>query len=385
VAEPEADMPGAMDAIIPAYFRMRILIVKLSSIGDVVHTLPAAAYIRRALPDARISWAVERQSSEILKRSPTIDRLIELDMRSWRKDPISRNTRAEVKSAIAALRSATGDMDRFDIAIDFQGLIKSGLVAYVAGAKKRVGFETSDLREKGSRIFLTDQVKTSDIEHVIEKNLAVARKAIAGRAVDDSAINSRGRYEFPIQVSDDDEEYVEKATRAVEGDFAIINPGGGWPTKLWPAESFGELADWLYKEYRLASFVTYGPGEEPLAERVARSSRTRSARVLPSTIKQFVALARRARIFIGGDTGPLHIAAACGAPVVGIYGPTSPARNGPFENDDIAVGRDLWCRTSCHRRKCWHWECMDIPLAAVSSGVAARLARALKPELINLK
>jgi lipopolysaccharide heptosyltransferase I len=366
---------------------MRILIVKLSSIGDVVHTLPAAAYIRRALPDARISWAVERRASDILKQSPAIDRVIELDTRSWRKDPFIRQTRADVKSTIAALRNATGDMDRFDIAIDFQGLIKSGLVAYMTGAKKRVGFETSGLREKVSRIFLTDQVKTSEIEHVIEKNLALARKAIAGRAIDDAdnACSSRGRYEFPIYVSDEDEEYVEKATRAVEGDFAIINPGGGWPTKLWRAESFGELADWLYKEYRLASFITYGPGEEPLAERVARSSRTRSARMLPSTIKQFVALARRTRIFIGGDTGPLHIAAACGAPIVGIYGPTSPGRNGPFENDDIAVGRDLWCRTSCHRRKCWHWECMDIPLAAVKSGVAARLTHALKPEPINLK
>jgi ADP-heptose:LPS heptosyltransferase len=107
--------------------------------------------------------------------------------------------------------------------------------------------------------------------------------------------------------------------------------------------------------------------------------------MLPSTIKQFVALARRARIFIGGDTGPLHIAAACGTPIVGIYGPTSPERNGPFQNEDIAVGRDLWCRTSCHRRKCWHWECMDIPLPEVKSAVAARLAPVLKHELINLK
>jgi lipopolysaccharide heptosyltransferase I len=360
---------------------MRILIVKLSSIGDVVHTLPAAAFIRRALPGARIYWAVERRASDILKESPAIDRLIELDTRSWRKELFARHTRAEVKSTIAALRNAAGDMDRFDIAIDFQGLIKSGLVAYAAGAKKRVGFETADLREKPSRLLLTEQVKTSGIEHVIEKNLALARQAIAAP----SESISRGRYEFPIYVPDDDQEYVESATRAVETDFAIINPGGGWQTKLWPAESFGELADWLYKECRLASFITYGPGEEPLAERVARSSRTRSARMLPSTIKQFVALARRARIFIGGDTGPLHIAAACGTPIVGIYGPTSPERNGPFQNEDIAVGRDLWCRTSCHRRKCWHWECMDIPLPEVKSAVAARLAPVLKHELINLK
>ncbi len=372
---------------------MRILIVKLSSIGDVVHALPAAAFIRRALAGARITWIVERRASEILKQSPAIDELIELDTRSWRKAPLAHNTRAELKSMIATLRDNAGHKGRFDVAIDFQGLIKSGLVAYVSGAAKRIGFETADLRESASRIFLTDQVETAEIKHVIEKNLALARRAIAQLGVDSAGPASIPQgYEFPIHVSEEDEEYVEKATSATGNKFAIINPGGGWPTKLWSAESFGELADWLFKEYRLASFVTYGPGEESLAERVTRASTTGSARALPSTIKQFVALARRARLFVGGDTGPLHIAAACGTPVVGIYGPTSPERNGPFEKDDICVGRDLWCRPDCHRRSCWHWECMEIPVASVKSAVGARLSRVAsaasvdsRAEIANLK
>ena len=162
--------------------------------------------------------------------------------------------------------------------------------------------------------------------------------------------------------------------------FAILNPGGGWPTKLWPAERFGQLADWLLEEHKLASIVTYGPGEESLANEVAASSRARAARPLASTLKQFVALARRARLFVGGDTGPLHLAAASVTPIVGIYGPTSPERNGPFDKRDIAVGLDLWCRLNCHRRSCWHWECMDIPLSTVTEAVSARLAECDKKE-----
>jgi heptosyltransferase-1 len=158
--------------------------------------------------------------------------------------------------------------------------------------------------------------------------------------------------------------------------FAILNPGGGWPTKLWPAERFGELADHLYEQHGVVSYITFGPGEEELAKAVASHSRSGAAQVMASTLKQFVALARRAALFVGGDTGPLHLAAAAGAPVVGIYGPTLPERNGPFNPQDITVGRDLWCRAACHRRTCWHWECMDIPTSVVARAASLRLARA---------
>ncbi|HKP13714.1 MAG TPA: glycosyltransferase family 9 protein, partial [Blastocatellia bacterium] len=166
--------------------------------------------------------------------------------------------------------------------------------------------------------------------------------------------------------------------------------GGGWRTKLWPAERFGELADHLHEQHGLISYVTFGPGEEGLAQRVAESARSGAAQVIASTLKQFVALSRRAALFVGGDTGPLHLAAAAGAPVVGIYGPTSPERNGPFDPRDITVGRDLWCRADCHRRRCSHWECMDIPLSAVARAAAIRLTGAgegaeLAPALVQLQ
>ena len=155
---------------------MRILIVKLSSIGDVVHTLPSAAALRRALPEAHIAWAVERHSSAVLKESPAIDELIELDTKTWRKEPMTGKTRKEVRELFDLL-SGRRSHRAVDLAIDFQGLLKSGVVALASGAKRRIGFETNELREKASRLFLTDQVGTSSIKHVIEKNLALARAA----------------------------------------------------------------------------------------------------------------------------------------------------------------------------------------------------------------
>jgi lipopolysaccharide heptosyltransferase I len=345
---------------------MRILIVKLSAIGDVVHTLPAAVFLKRALPDAHIAWAVERRAGAILKDSPVIDELIEVDTRRLRKNLFSGATLESFRTQLGNLRG-NNKTARFDVAIDFQGLVKSGVVAKASQATRRIGFETNELREKFSRLFLTEQVPTSSFCHVIEKNLALAL-AVTGANQD-----SMPAYEFPIAVLPEDEKYVEETASNHLERFAIINPGGGWVTKLWPAENFGKVADWLWDECAMTSLVTYGPGEENLARAVRAGSRNQTAIPFPSTLKQFVALARRAQIFIGGDTGPLHIAAACGAPIVGLYGPTSPERNGPFDHHDITVGRDLWCRENCYKRTCWHWQCMDISVAEVTRAIAVRL------------
>jgi heptosyltransferase-1 len=351
---------------------MRILIVKLSSIGDVVHALPAAAFLKRALPQAHISWVVERRASAILKNSPVIDQLIEIDTRSWRSGMLKRRTLLEVRARLRDIRrnDAQTDGGVTDVAIDFQGLVKSGIVARASGARKRIGFDSADLREKVSRVFLTEQVKTSDLSHVIEKNLALARAALGNTA----ALSDSGPYQFPLALAPEDELFAESEAAKSGSRFAILNPGGGWPTKLWPAVRFGQLADLLLDQHGLASIVTYGPGEDCLANQVAASSHARAARPLASTLKQFIALARRASLFVGGDTGPLHLAAASGTPIVGLYGPTSADRNGPFDKRDIAVGLDLWCRPNCHRRSCWHWECMDIPLRTVANAASRRLA-----------
>ena len=287
---------------------MRIVIVKLSSIGDVVHTLPAAALLRRSLADAHIAWVVERRASAILKDSPVIDELIELDTRAWRANLLSLATVGDARGRLGQLRGGAGSngAGRADVAIDFQGLIKSGFVAFKSRASRRIGFETRELREQLSRIFLTQQVPTSQLSHVIAKNLELARAAIQSAGATESSSDS---YEFPIAISRAEEQYVEALIENQQDQFAIINPGGGWPTKLWPAERYAKLADWLWSECALASFVTYGPGEEALAQAVSSNAKSDHVRPVASTLKQFVALARRAALFVGGDTGPLHLAA----------------------------------------------------------------------------
>lgn len=342
-----------------------------------VHTLPAAALLRRSLPDAHITWVVERRAGAIIKDTPVIDRLIELDTRAWRRGLMSTSTIGDVRTQLNQLRREPElkGAAHSDIAIDFQGLIKSALVAIASRSRRRIGFETADLREKASKLLLTEQVQTSEFKHVIEKNLALAQAAIrsVGTAPTGGEALSRNAYQFPITVSPDDERFVDDALEN-EGPFTIINPGGGWPTKLWPSERYAELADWLWSDCGLSSFVTYGPGEEALARAVASTARSSAVRPIASTLKQLFALSRRAALFVGGDSGPLHLAAASGTPIVGLYGPTSPERNGPFDPQDITVGRDLWCRADCHRRSCWHWECMEIPVSDVKRAISSRLA-----------
>ena len=337
-----------------------VLLVRLSAIGDVVHALPALAALKRHRPETHVTWVVERGAAALLQHVHGIDRLIEIDTRSWRKQLLRASTRETVAARLSALRS-----ERLDVALDMQGLLKSGVVAMASGAPRRVGFETSALREPASRVFLNEQVEVDPAQHVIEKNLALVKHL---------GVDTSGPYEFPIVVPDDDMRDVE--SRLPSGPFAIINPGGGWWTKMWPAERFGALADQVMEEQGLVSLVTYGPGEEELAQTVVNSSRHDAAIAFPTSLIQFVALTRRASLFVGGDTGPLHIAAASGTPIVGIYGPTSPLRNGPFAEADVAVGReDIGCRVDCYRRTCGNWICMEIPVETVQRAVAERLQR----------
>jgi heptosyltransferase I len=350
---------------------MRILIVKLSAIGDCIHTLPAVASLKRAMPEAYIAWAAEPKASAILQGSPVIDELIEVDKRIGNPNQF-RSARLTSLQTASHSPNQESLSQGFDVAIDFQGLLKSGLVARASQAPRRMGFETPELREKFSRLFLTEQVQTSSIAHVIEKNLALAR-AVFNKSI---ASDATGDYEFPIAIAPEDEEYVNATVLDRTSRFAILNPGGGWVTKLWAAKNFGAVADWLWENYQLTSLVTYGPGEEILAQQVAQNSRTEKAIPFSSTLKQFAVLARRAELFVGGDTGPLHLAAACRTPIVGLYGPTSPVRNGPFDQRDITVGRDLWCREKCHRRDCWHWQCMEISFDEVVGAISQRLRRA---------
>ncbi len=344
---------------------MKILIVKLGSIGDIIHTLPALAAIRAGLPEADISWAVEKRSAEILRGNTMIDRLIEVDTRSIRSGRVVEGILKGIRAQLRELRRV-----KFDIALDFQGLLKSAAITKLSGAKIRYGFDKNSLREPASRIFLNRSVEIPAETHIIRKNLTLAGQAFNIQVPADN-------FKFPIAT---EMEHKLESIRLIEAagqNFAILNPAGGWVTKLWHPEKYGQLADMLWETNGLTSIVATGPGETELSDAVIGGSRSGKVLAAQPSLKGFFELARSAKIYVGGDTGPTHIAIAAGAPVVGIFGPTEWWRNGSTVAGDICVERlDIGCRVDCHRRTCSNWICMDIPVETVFQAVQKRLGNA---------
>lgn len=341
---------------------MRILIVKLSSIGDIMHTLPAVAAIRRNLPDAHISWVVEARSAEILRSCPLVDELIEIDTRSLRGGKVIDEIVLDMTRQASAIRT-----HKYDMAIDLQGLLKSAVIAKISGAKRRWGFSKSGLREPASRFFLTDTVEIAPKTHIIRKNLKLAASAL-GFEFDDAIL------QFPIATTDEHRAEADSIIAQVGESFAILNPAGGWVTKLWHAEKFGQIADAIWEETGMKSVIATAPNEAELAQTVAANSGTGKLILTQPTLKGFYELAKRSRIYVGGDTGPTHIAVAAGVPVVGLFGPTEWWRNGSLTPGDICVERnDIACRVDCHRRTCSKWICMDTDVETVMAAFRRRL------------
>jgi lipopolysaccharide heptosyltransferase I len=333
--------------------------------------------MRRALPGAEISWVVERRTAEILRDNPFLNSLIEVDTKALRRWPMSGETLLALRQQLRRLRAST-----FDSALDFQGLFKSAAIARLSGASPIYGFSGEALREPASRFLLTKTVRTPLQAHVIFKNLTLAAASLGIDVPSDPA-----EFEFPIVTTREHEEEALGVAEGTGGRFAILNPGGGWPTKMWSAERFGALADELWTNYGLSSLVTYGPGERELAARVLKASRAGKARAASLSLKGFHALAKLSSVYVGGDTGPTHLAVAAGTPIVGLFGPTEWWRNGSPHPADICIERaEIGCRTDCHRRSCSQWICMEIEVARVLGAVGERLKRAsqVKGELISL-
>jgi lipopolysaccharide heptosyltransferase I len=299
------------------------LIVRLSSIGDIVHALPAAAALAETFPQAQIHWVVEKRYALLLEGNPHLHRIVALDTMGWRSHLTSSTTRREIRNGVRDLRRTV-----YSAALDFQGLWKSAMVAWLSRAQERIGFAERWLREPGAAVLYTQRVSPPERIHAVEENLALVER-LGARA---------HRWQFPLPWNEEDDAYVDKQLEALDaGSFIIINPGGGWRSKCWSPENYAALIRQLEDGLRGPILLTGSPSEEPLIGEILQNAGAKSARYLPTTLVQFIALARRARLFIGGDTGPLHLAAAAGAPIVGIFGPTDPARNGPFAGDDIAL------------------------------------------------
>ena len=272
------------------------------------------------------------------------------------------------RQAVRELRA-----ERYDVALDFQGLWKSAAWARFSGAAHVTGYGGPWRREPLSRVLIKDAMFFPPEVHVIDKNLALLR------AVDISAVGTRD-FTFPPTAHEAQTIEVRLAQSGLRADqLVILNPGGGWESKLWPPGAFGEVARGV-RERGLTPLVTWGPGEERLAGRVITASAGTAVLCFPTTPLELLELVRRVRLMVAADTGPLHLACAVGTPVVGIYGPTDPARNGPFSASDVVVRRTPLC-APCHKRRCdMHEGAMEaITAIEVLRAIDRRLADAALP------
>lgn len=288
-----------------------ILVLRLSSFGDVLHTLPAVAALRISLPSSvSLGWVVEKPFRELVSMVSAADQVFVADTRRWRRSP------SAAARELAHLRKSLRAFSSGATSIDFQGLVKSAVLGQVAGADVRYGFHWEAVREKLSVLFTNRRIRVDRTKHVVDWNLALARAA--GGAAENPPL--------------DFTRFEDDPTGALEASVApltvVINPGAGHPSKMWPVSSFVELVRAIRLKGMYDPLVIWGPGERSRAEEIARAS---SARLAPRTsFRELAYLLRRASLMISGDTGPIHLAAVIGTPAIGLYGPTNPRRNGPY-------------------------------------------------------
>ena len=336
-----------------------ILIVRQSAIGDIVHALPLARALRSSFPDDFLFWAVERPFADFVRATESVDEVIEVDTKAWRGAWLSPATWSELRELGRRLSSL-----HLDWAVDAQGLLKSAMLVRVSGAQRKVRLPRVYLRERPAALLVREEAPVpAAARHVVEVNLALARYIGADVS----------RPTFGRLFTEHDAAWADGAWAGMElpgARVVMLWPGANWVTKRWPAERFVELGRRL--SAAAGVIVGWGPAEKDVAADIAGG--IADAVLVPETgITQLAALISHCDLFVGGDTGPLHIAAATGVPTLGIYGPTSPERNGPYGNRSRVLRRP--CEPdgpACHRRVCRRWEC--IPAVSVDEAAEGALA-----------
>lgn len=335
----------------------RILVVRLGSLGDIVHTFPAVAALRESFPDAQIVWVTHPRWTFLIESSGFASEI-------WATE--SRDLDS-VRKVIARVRQL-----RWDASIDYQGLWKSALLPFLGSVKRRIGFSSKTIREFGVPILYTDRVEPVTT-HIADQNGELSRQAGSRN------IAAAVHLQIPEKATT---EVCSSLRRAGIDRYIVLSPGGGWRAKCWPAERFGALAQRIHSEMGLRCVVNTGPGEEDLAAAVRQASADAEPFFYDAALGPLMALLRNAQCVVGGDTGPLHLAIALGAPAVALYGPTDPARNGPYHCSHDAAntfGEDIVLRapggSTSHKR---HDQTADSMLAigveAVLEAVRRRMS-----------
>jgi len=330
----------------------RVLIVRLGSIGDIVHAAPVAANLRHHDPSLEIDWVVEAALAPLVEMITPVTRVM----------PIVTRTVTGGKGWLGATRALRART--YDVALDVQGLLKSAAVARLSGARRVIGFDRASLREPAAAAAYTDTVAAVDGVHVIDRNLSILR------AIDVPIADARACRIDPGDASAEIAGFLGK----VGSRIAIVNPGANWPNKRWHPERFAAVAQHLSRAHGLSPIVTWGPGDEGMVDAIVRASEGVAIAAPPTRLRDFLVLARAASLVVSGDTGPLHLAAAMGTPIIGVYGPTDPRRNGPWDARDRSVSVFEQC--SCHhKRRCSaaRWCLDDVTVDDVVRAVDARL------------
>ncbi|MDA1049633.1 MAG: glycosyltransferase family 9 protein [Planctomycetota bacterium] len=332
----------------------RILISRLSAIGDCVLTTPLLCALRDHFPSAHIAWVTERVSAMVLAGHPALDELIVVP-KGWLKSP------AEIRQLRSQLRAR-----RFDIAIDPQGLTKSSIVTWLSGAKRRIGFHKPRGREF-SRWFNRELV-TPTKTHIVDAQLELLKPLGVHNPV----------VQFALPVIPEVEGKVDAMIHAahLDCDFVAVNPGAGWDSKLWSAYRYGRVARSLGERHQLPSFVLWsGERERAWAEQIVACSGGRAVLAPPTTLPELAAVLRRARMFVGSDTGPLHIAAAVGTPCVGLFGTTRPEDCGAYGPQHVHLQKRYQDGTSRGRRRANNDAMLEIDVESVVTACQQLLER----------
>ena len=336
---------------------MNVLLVRTSALGDIVHCLPVAAALRRRYPDARLGWVVEETFEPLLAGHAGLDEIVPVATRRWRRDPLAAATRRD----LAALRRRLCSFGA-DIVLDLMGNHKAGVIARLSGCPRRLGARRADRREPSSALWLSEQAPVHGL-HAVDRALDLLLRLDARPDAADFA----------------PDRLLPEVTPDPAAPPIQVHPGAAWANKRYPPEGWGRVLRRLGRDTGLDCGVLAGPGEEGLARAVADASggvaRPHDSAGLPA----LVASLRAARLVLGGDTGPLHLAHALGAPVLCVMGPTDPRRHGPYAAGHRAIAQHLPC-SYCYRRFDEAKACLlGLPAEAVAERALALLAGSTPP------
>lgn len=313
----------------------KILVIKPSSLGDIVHSLPFLNVLRDRFPRSEIHWIIAKGFEGLLEDHPMISRLLVINKDEWKKIKNVKDTISELRSLFKSLKK-----EKFDIVADLQGLLRSGVLTAATGASVRVGFKEA---REGSSIFYTHRVEGGKDIHAVDRYLKIAK--FLGCDIAD--------VRFPLPLSFDSsrlERYLP------DREYAVLVPGARWKTKKWPPERFGELASRLPMKF----LVVGGKSDTDISNRVVNSSKGNAISIAGKTnIKELIEIMRKAKFVVSNDSGPMHIAAALGVPVFAIFGPTNPLRTGPYGKGHIIIRKGVEC-SPCYKRSCRDIKCMEM-------------------------